>query len=141
MSSPCSTTERHTSRTPRAPCHTHSSRPLHNATLGNSRGRPGPLGSGPAPWRSSLAARPCKQRCTYVATCSTKPALVFAWPDRLGYMRGSSFHFYIHFSGVSSLILVLTTPPPIFWILCGWIASTPIAELRATPRRKGVTFS
>src|SRR5437868_13772978 len=95
---------------PRAPCNTHSSRLLHKTTLGNSRGRPGPVGAGPAPRRSSWASMPCRQRCTYVRTCCTKPALAFACSDRVSYMRGSSFHFHMCFLEVSSFLLVLTTP-------------------------------
>src|SRR3989440_7947290 len=99
---------------PRAPCNTHSSRPLHNATLGNSRGRPGPLGSGPAPWRSCLASRPCKQRCTYVSTCCTKPALAFAWPDRVSFMRGSSFRFQIRVFRIILPVSCFDNPLPYF---------------------------
>src|SRR5207248_5021741 len=97
-----------------APCNTHNSRLLHSATLGYSRGRPGPLGSGPAPRRSSWASMPCRQRCTYVSTCCTRLALAFAWPDRVSFMGGSSFRFSMRVSEVSSLFLVLTTPSPYF---------------------------
>src|SRR5205085_8268982 len=61
-----------------------------------------------------LASRPCKQRCTYVSTCCTKPALAFAWPDRVSFMRGSSFRFQIRVFRIILPVSCFDNPLPYF---------------------------